>query len=257
MSQQYITFITRVKKKLGIDLSLYKEAQMKRRILSLSNKRGFNDLASYFEALNKDNELLLEFTDRLTINVSEFYRNPQRWDILHKKVLTSLFKYKQKINIWSAACSTGEEPYTLGIMIKEHYKDKEVNILATDLDDKILARAREGIYQKQALKEVPDFLVKKYFKIQNELYYVDPSIKKMITFKRHNLLADSYPQNIDLIVCRNVLIYFTDDTKVEIYRNFSKSLGINGVLFVGSTEQIFAPDQYNLEFFDTFFYKRK
>lgn len=257
MEQEYITFIAQIKRKLGIDLSLYKEAQMKRRILSLRNKRGFKDFSSYYDALNKDSELLLEFTDRLTINVSEFYRNPQRWEVLRQKVLPSLFKSKRKINIWSAACSTGEEPYSLSIMIKEHFKGKDVNILATDIDEKILTRAKEGVYQKQAVKEMPTQLVNKYFDFENELYYVDPTIKSMVTFKRHNLLADKYPQNIDLIVCRNVLIYFTDEAKVEIYRNFSNSLVKDGILFVGSTEQIFTPDQYNLELYDTFFYKQK
>lgn len=256
MSEQYTEFIALIKKKLGIDLSLYKEAQMKRRIISLRSKRGFKDFTSYYHALNNDADLLQEFTDRLTINVSEFYRNPQRWSVLQNKVLPMLFENKRKINIWSAACSTGEEPYSLAIMLKEFFPNKEVSIIATDIDENILKKAKEGVYQKQAVKDMPKPLIEKYFKKENELFYVDSSIKNSITFKKHNLLADRYFKNIDLLVCRNVLIYFTDEAKFEIYRNFSESLVDNGILFVGSTEQIFTPDQYHFSLYDTFFYQK-
>ena len=257
MSEQYTEFIALIKKKLGIDLSLYKEAQMKRRIISLRSKRGFKDFKSYYHALNNDATLLQEFTDRLTINVSEFYRNPQRWNVLQNKVLPMLFKNKRKINIWSAACSTGEEPYSLAIMFKEFFPNKEASIIATDIDENILKKAKEGVYQKQALKEMPKPLIDKYFKKENALFYVDTSIKHSITFKKHNLLADRYFNNIDLLICRNVLIYFTDEAKFEIYRNFSESLVDDGILFVGSTEQIFTPDQYRFSLYDTFFYQKR
>lgn len=256
MAEQYIEFIGRIKQKLGIDLSLYKEAQMKRRILSLRNKKGFTNFTSYFHALENDGQLLKEFTDRLTINVSEFYRNPQRWKVLQDKVIPELLKTRSRLSIWSAACSTGEEPYSLAIMFKENFPQVNVKILATDIDQSILERARAGIYQKQALKDLPSALKKKYFKKENELYYIDEQFKRNISFKQHNLLADRYPSNIDLIVCRNVLIYFTDEAKVQIYNKFSESLTDSGVLFVGSTEQIFTPEQYHLSLFDTFFYQK-
>ncbi|HLT56962.1 MAG TPA: CheR family methyltransferase, partial [Bacillota bacterium] len=91
---------------------------------------------------------------------------------------------------------------------------------------------------------------------KHNLFYLDPTIKQKVTFRKHNLLADLYPKQVDLIVCRNVLIYFTDEAKEKIYRQFGKSLNNNGILFVGSTEQIFNPNQYGLELFDTFFYQR-
>lgn len=256
MSENYPEFIGRIKRKLGIDLSLYKEAQMKRRIISLRNKRGFKDFNTYFDALNKDSQLLAEFTDRLTINVSEFYRNPQRWDVLKNKVIPALSKGKSRLTIWSAACSTGEEPYSLSIMMKEYFPTLKVNIIATDIDENILLRAKQGIYQKQSLKELPAGLERKYFIEKNGLYEVNRDIRQPIEFKRHNLLADRYPRNVDLIVCRNVLIYFTDEAKDTIYRNFSTSLQENGILFVGSTEQIFNAEQYGFGLFDTFFYQK-
>lgn len=256
MAEQYIEFIGRIKQKLGIDLSLYKEAQMKRRILSLRNKKGYTDFRSYFRALEMDDNLLREFTDRLTINVSEFYRNPQRWKVLKEKVIPELLKGRSRLSIWSAACSTGEEPYSLAIMFKENFPEVKIDILATDIDEAILERAKAGIYQKQALKDLPSNLQQKYFKKENELFYIDDKLKHTITFKRHNLLADRYPQNIDLIVCRNVLIYFTDEAKTQIYKKFSESITDRGILFVGSTEQIFTPEQYHFALFDTFFYQK-
>lgn len=256
MADDYAAFIGKIKRKLGIDLALYKEAQMKRRILSLRNKRGFSDFDAYFRALDTDQELLAEFTDRITINVSEFYRNPQRWEVLKKQVMPAISKGKKSIEIWSAACSTGEEPYSLAIMINEFFPNLNVHILATDIDENILARAKQGVYQKNALKELPKAWIAKNFIEHDGLYSVKDSLKRNIEFKKHNLLADRYPANKDLIVCRNVLIYFTDEAKETIYHQFSRSLKQDGILFVGSTEQIFSPERYGFSLFDTFFYKK-
>ncbi|WP_087971531.1 CheR family methyltransferase [Oceanobacillus rekensis] len=256
MKDDYIEFIQSVKNKIGIDLHLYKETQMKRRLTTLRNKRGYTSFVSYFEAFSKDSELLNEFTDRLTINVSEFYRNPKRWDVLKDRILPMLIEKNNRLSIWSAACSTGEEPYSLALMAKEYFPKSKIEILATDIDDNVLEKAKQGIYTEQALKELPDILKKKYFAKKGSLYKIEESLKKNITFKKHNLLADRFPKNIDLIVCRNVLIYFTDQAKEKIYQNFSNSLKSDGVLFVGSTEQIFNANKYAFNLAETFFYQK-
>src|SRR5699024_7685665 len=111
-----------------------------------------------------------------------------------------------------------------------------------DIDDKVLERAQVGVYNEQALKDLPLHKKSTYFTFKNDQYYIDDQLKRNITFKKHDLLKERYPQNIDLIVCRNVLIYFTDAAKEYIYTNLSKSLCKNGILFVGSTEQIFNPN---------------
>lgn len=254
---EYKSFIQKINEKLGIDLGLYKEAQMKRRLTSLRNKRGFSNFSTYFKALSTDDVLLDELLDRMTINVSEFYRNPKRWDVLREKVFPTLIDDKRNITIWSAACSTGEEPYSLAIMLKEHFKGVQASILATDIDENVLERAKQGVYDAQALKGLPAHKKSKYFMFKNNKYYVNHELKSTITFKKHNLLKDVYPKNIDLIVCRNVLIYFTDPAKKMIYQRFGEALSQNGFLFVGSTEQIFNPDEYQLTLFDTFFYQKK
>ncbi|WP_404452847.1 protein-glutamate O-methyltransferase CheR [Virgibacillus necropolis] len=257
MSEEYNEFILQIKRKLGVDLSLYKETQMKRRITSLRDRRGYTNFHTYGVAMNKDHLLLQEFVDRLTINVSEFYRNPKRWHILQSKILPLLFQGTEEITIWSAACSTGEEPYSLAMVLTEYFPNHTFKIIATDIDEQALAKAKQGIYQEQALKDLPTELKNKYFTVHHDLYHIDPKLKRMILFKKHNLLADRFPNKVNLIVCRNVLIYFTDTAKEIIYSNFSKSLVENGVLFVGSTEQIFTPQTHNLSLIDTFFYQKK
>ncbi|GLO66441.1 MULTISPECIES: protein-glutamate O-methyltransferase CheR [Oceanobacillus] len=253
----YKNFLEKVHQTLGLDLALYKETQMKRRITTLRDKRGFTSYIQYLQACLKDETLLKEFTDRLTINVSEFYRNPKRWEVLQQNIFPKLISQKPKIKIWSAACSTGEEPYSLAILLLEHFPKQDFEIIATDIDENVLKSAKQGMYQKQSLKELPDRLKNKYFERTGTIYSINPEIKQHITFKRHNLLADAYPHNVDLIVCRNVLIYFTDKAKNSIYQGFSNSLSANGILFVGSTEQIFTPQQYGFELEETFFYKKK
>lgn len=253
---EYGAFISKMHHKLGLDLTCYKEAQMKRRLTSLRNKRGFATFDAYYHALNRENNLLEEFIDRITINVSEFYRNPRRWQVLTETIMPMITKQKKQITIWSAACSTGEEAYSLAMLCHDHFKNIKVSIIATDIDDKILLRAKQGIYKPNALKELPDDKKSKYFMLKDNYYYVDEHLKKMITFKKHNLLHDPYPNNVDLIVCRNVLIYFTDEAKEMIYHKFGRALGPGGILFVGSTEQIFNPAEFQLSLYDTFFYQK-
>ncbi|MFB1050494.1 protein-glutamate O-methyltransferase CheR [Paraliobacillus sp. JSM ZJ581] len=252
----YQSFSQSIKNKTGIDLSLYKEVQMKRRLTSLRDKKGFKDFNTFYKALVSDQLLMEEFLDKITINVSEFYRNSARWGVLEKKILPQLLNKKDNLKIWSAACSTGDEPYTLAMMLSQYIDLSKVTIIATDIDEKILTRARKGVYSERALKEVPKDLKDKFFVKHNSEYVIDEKLKKAITFKKHNLLSDPYPENFDLIVCRNVLIYFTEEAKEKIYHNFNNSLNSQGVFFVGSTEQIFTPDKYGFKVIDTFFYQK-
>jgi chemotaxis protein methyltransferase CheR len=256
MLDDYQLFTEKVYSNFGIDLQKYKEAQMKRRLTSLRVKRGYHDFTSYFQAINKEVELRNEFIDRITINVSEFYRNPKRWEVLKSSVLPQLISDQHQLTIWSAACSTGEEPYSIAILLKEYFPDVNAKIIATDIDEKVLEKASQGIYQEQALKELPINLKEKYFRTIGDRYEVDASIQRMISFQKHNLLEDDYPKKVDLIICRNVLIYFTDKAKDIIYHRFSEVLTNQGVLFVGSTEQIFSPNKYDLQLLDTFFYQK-
>ncbi|MGZ0086125.1 CheR family methyltransferase [Caldibacillus thermoamylovorans] len=253
----YAQFIAKVKRKTGIDLSLYKEAQMKRRLAALYAKKGLNSFTELFAAMEKDPALWHECLDRMTINVSEFYRNAKRWEVLEQTILPRLLAENPRPRVWSAACSTGEEPYTLAMVLAQHVPLPRVSVLATDIDENALARARLGLYSERSLAELPEAMRKKFFTKDGDWYKIDDKIKRTVTFEKHNLLADPFPGPFDLIVCRNVLIYFTEEAKRTLYRKFHAALRPGGVLFVGSTEQIFNPGLYGFEVEETFFYRRK
>ncbi|AZS14821.1 protein-glutamate O-methyltransferase CheR [Paenibacillus lutimineralis] len=253
----YAGFIQNVKKNTGIDLAQYKEAQMKRRLTTLRNKNGYSSFTSFFKAMMENKTLFYEFLDKMTINVSEFWRNPNRWEVLRDKVLPVLSNERSRMRIWSAACSTGEEPYTLAMILADQGLLQSTYLLATDIDEGALSKAAQGLYLERSLKDVPVDVSKRYFTQDGMMYRFDEGLKKHVTFKKQNLLADSFEEGFDLIVCRNVMIYFTEEAKHDLYHKFARSLRPGGVLFVGSTEQIFSPGQYDLETSETFFYRKK
>lgn len=256
IDQDYQLFVSNIRKRIGIDLSLYKEAQMKRRLTSLRDKRGFSNFEDFFNMLWKNETLYAEFLDKMTINVSEFFRNNSRWQVLIDKAIPTINKDK-KVKAWSAACSTGEEPYTLSMIFKHYFPETKIDILATDLDETVINKAKNAVYTERSLKETPEIIIKKYFKQENNLYTVVNEVTKEIRFKKQDLLVDHFENNFDLIICRNVIIYFTDEAKHKLYRKFSDALRVGGILFVGSTEQIFNPSLYDLEPVDNFLYRKK
>jgi len=252
----YEVFKDKIYKKTGINLNSYKERQMKRRIESLITRNKFTSYDSYFNAISQDLKLLDEFINYLTINVSEFYRNYQQWEILENTIIPYLLKTKSKLKIWSSACSTGEEPYSLVMLLSKFFPLSQITILATDIDEKAIAKAKQGIYSTKSLDNLPKEFIQSFFEKYNESYKIKDEIKRQVTFKQFNLLEDEYPNQCDLILCRNVMIYFTEEAKNCMYKSFHDSLSNEGVLFVGSTEQIILPNRYNLTPLKTFFYKK-
>ena len=252
----YEKFKEQVLKKTGLDLTLYKERQMKRRIESLIKRHNIDSFDKYFALLDSNKEAFDEFMNYLTINVSEFYRNPEQWDLLLKEVFPEILSKNKKPKIWSAACSTGEEPYTLVMVLSNLMPLKEIKILAVDIDKEAMRKAQIGVYSAKSLENVPKAFVEKYFEKIGNTYKISEEIKKCVEFKQMNLLKDAYPQGNDLVVCRNVMIYFTEEAKDEMYHKFNGSLIENGVLFVGSNKQIIMPNRYKFESKKTFFYKK-
>ncbi len=253
--KDFLLFIKKVKDYTSIDLSQYKEAQMKRRLTTLRMKKGYTTFASFFEAMTKDKELFYEFLDRMTINVSEFWRNPNRWEVLEQKFLPDMLRKSRKVKCWSAACSTGEEPYTLAMILAELNAQDSV-VLATDIDEGALEKAKKAVYSDRSVRDVPAKYLHKYYRQENLTYHIADSLKKSIRFQKQNLLVDTFDTGFDLIVCRNVMIYFTEEAKHLLYHKFANALKPGGILFVGSTEQIFSPAQYGLEAAETFFYRK-
>lgn len=240
-----------------IDLNAYKERQMKRRIDSLISKNKYNTYKEYVAALKTNKTLFDEFVNYLTINVSEFYRNPDQWVLLEKEILPDLLKKNSNLRIWSAACSTGDEPYSLVMLLTKFMPLSKIHIIATDIDKQVLDKARLGLYNEKSLKGLPGEFLKKYFtKISDTTYQISDEIKKCVEFKQHNLLKDAYPAQCDLIVCRNVLIYFTEEAKLDIYKKFHEVLKTDCYLFIGSTEQIIQPAAIGFQAVKSFFYKK-
>ncbi len=240
-----------------IDLNAYKEKQMKRRIDTLIGKHKIEGYDKYIKALQTDKELFDEFVSYITINVSEFYRNPEQWKILDEQVIPELVKkYGKKLKVWSAACSTGDEPYSLVMALSRHIPLNQIEVFATDIDKIVIGKAKVGLYDAKSIQSVPEDLRKKYFTQVGPSYRIDDSIKARVTFKEHNLLRDSYPTNCHLIVCRNVLIYFTEEAKNEVFKKFCNSLCVGATLFIGSTEQIIDYKEMGYERKNSFFYNK-
>ncbi|MCR4902004.1 MAG: protein-glutamate O-methyltransferase CheR [Butyrivibrio sp.] len=239
MSYDYEWFKKEVYSMTKIDLNAYKEKQMKRRIDTLIGKYEVQGYDKFIDLMKKDKSVLETFITYLTINVSEFYRNVDQWNLMEKEMLPELMgRFGKNLKIWSAACSTGDEPYTIVMVMSKHVPINTVSVMATDLDAVVLAKAKIGLYDKKEVAGVPDDFKKKYFTQEDDKFRVSDEIKKRVNFKQADLLKDPYPSNYHLIVCRNVLIYFTEEAKDEVFRKFYKALAPGGILFIGSTEQI-------------------
>lgn len=254
--EDYQKFKSLIYKKTGIDLSLYKEKQMKRRIGSLAKRNNFNSFQEYYYAMSQNERLFNEFINYITINVSEFYRNPGQWDVLEKEIIPHLMSSKKNLKIWSAACSTGEEPYSMVMLLTRFLPLDHIKVFATDIDRGAIEKAKLGLYKEKSLENLPEDFKKRYFVKDGNFYRISDDVKKRVEFGYLNLLSDKFPDNCDLILCRNVLIYFTEEAKDSVYRKFYHSLNRNGVLFVGSTEQIILPQKYNMVPVKTFFYRK-
>lgn len=252
----YEGFKQHVNRLTGMDLASYKENQMKRRIEALIKKNGCRGYDDFLLRLQKDEQLLEAFKTYVTINVTEFYRNPSQWEVLESHILPLLLKKKSHIKIWSAACSTGDEPYSLAMILLRLMPISSIQILATDIDKEVLRKAEQGFYTERHLSNLPERYKHQYMVPVQGGYQMKPEIRRCITFRHHDLLKDPYPKDVDLIICRNVLIYFTDEAKKKIYHQFKESLTDDGILFVGSTEQILMCQEYGMTPCKTFFYQK-
>lgn len=236
---QWLAFRRALERAIGVPLGQYKEPQMKRRLASIMTRRGLDGWPAFEKAIAADHKLLGDVRDTLTINVSEFFRQADRFQELQAKWLPNLIRERKQLKIWSAGCSIGCEPYTLAMILNELDPRGNHSILATDVDMPILARAREGNgYLPSEVRAVPPALLKKYFTAEGETYRVTDEIRRKVNFRRHDLLSDPYPTDLDMILCRNVVIYFTDEAKQHIYRGFAKALRPSGLLFIGGSEMI-------------------
>ena len=256
MDRDWEEFKTKFNTKAQIDLNHYKPAQMQRRISNLMTRHNVSKYMDFFQLIDKDEALFRYFIDYLTINVTEFFRTPEKFVELEQKVIPDLLQQSSRLKIWSAGCSTGAEPYSFSIMLSDVTPRVKHQILASDLDVKMLAKAKEGIYQNNELKNVtPPRLAKHFRQVDKDRYGVNQDVKEGIVFQHHNLLLDKYDSGFDLISCRNVVIYFTEEAKDKLYRRFLEALRPGGVLFVGGTEAILNFRDIGFQHYMPFFYR--
>lgn len=224
------------------------------RLASLARKRGYSGPEEIIERLRNDSsgDALIELLDQVSTNLTYFFREPAHFDFMSKSFFPEIMAKKKtrnqkRIRIWSAACSSGEEPYSLAITAREAIGDDtswDLKILATDLSTRMLRKGIEGRYNRQEVMRAPGQIVSKYFSRggdrQQPAYQVNDDVRRLVTFRRLNLLQDSYPFSglFDLIVCRNVMIYFDHPTKEALLKRFHRYLDAGGYFFCGHAESL-------------------
>ncbi len=255
---QWLAFRRSLERAIGVPLGQYKEPQMKRRLASVMTRRGIAGWPMFEKAIAEDRKLLDDVRDTLTINVSEFFRQPERFIELQQKWLPQLLAKRKQLKIWSAGCSIGCEPYSLAMILNELDPRGAHTIIATDVDMPILNRARDGRgYLGAEVRSVPAPIAKKYFVEEpGGTFRIADELKRKIQFRRHDLLSDAYPADLDMILCRNVVIYFTDEAKGHIYKGFAQSLRPDGLLFIGGSEMIMRSSDIGFRTAGTNLYQR-
>lgn len=254
-----------IKKLLNINLDHYKDEQMRRRLDSWLVRSGVASWNDYFKLVQTDQKEMGRFRDYLTINVSAFFRDIERWQSLREHVMPELLKASLQLRptntglqIWSAGCSTGQEPFSLAILLDEIAPTRRHSILATDLDRGALAKAKaRGPYLAEEIQNLTGHQRSNFLEPGGPPHHVKESLLKKIDFREHDMLSSPFPKDMDLIICRNVVIYFTGETKDVLYRKFYGALRPGGILFVGATEIIPRPQEIGFRSFGISFYKKE
>lgn len=250
MEKKIFEFFTALLEKVaGISYATGKEYLIESRLNELALSLGYKDVKDIYQTIVKkgiDLKLLNEIIDALTTNETYFFRDYQPFEALRTHILPELFKKREKekkINIWSAACATGQEAYSIAMILLEYFslylQTYKVSILATDISKKCLEKAKKGVYnQIEINRGLPISFLVKYFKQDGAYWYIDEKVKKLIRFEKLNLLEASRKllERFDLIFCRYVLIYFSDEVKKKVLTDLWGLLNPGGYLILGATE---------------------
>ncbi|MDQ7096271.1 protein-glutamate O-methyltransferase CheR [Desulfosporosinus sp. PR] len=257
IANTYEDFIKAFHPKSGLDLKFYKQNQMQRRILSFMNSHGHTVFPEFLKALDTDRVLYDAFFKHLTINVSQFFRDANQWKTLKDSIIPLLLQSKNPLKLWSAGCSSGQEPYSLAMTLLEYFPSAKFTVIGSDIDVNVLTQAKEGLYKQNDFASTPPEFLQKYFTLTDKGYQIKDSVKRLVTFQHQNLLTDHFQSGFDFIACRNVVIYFTDEAKEMLYSKFTDALRPGGVLFTGSTEHLFGMKHLGLKSVSSFFYQKQ
>lgn len=246
-----------IKTLLDLSLDGYKDEQMRRRLDTWLTRAGDASWPAYFRRVRADPQELARFRNYLTINVSSFFRDPERWEELNQIYLPALFKARSPLRVWSAGCSIGLEPYSLVMALDEVRAGRLNYLVATDLDRGALDKARaRGPFSANDIQNVSPTRLARYFETGGPPYFIVPRFAQRVQFREQNLLTDPYEGDFDLIVCRNVVIYFTGPAKDTLYRKMAGALRVGGLLFVGGTEIIPSAHDLGLKSIGVSFYQK-
>ena len=254
---EYTLLKSKILRLTRIDLDNYKSVQMRRRLEGFIDRTKGLDVSVYCKHLDRDPKMLQDLRDFLTINVSEFFRDADPFEVLQTQILPGLLKRSPKLNIWSAGCSIGAEPYSLVMMLRKISPGSKHRILATDIDEKALAKAAAGgPYSASEVKGVPPEFAHKHLVADGGRFRIVDNIRHRVEFRQHDLLTGPPDLGFDLILCRNVIIYFTDKAKDNLHSGFAKALKDQGVLFLGGTEALLSFEELGLKRIHTSFYQK-
>lgn len=242
----------------GFSCGSYKERCLRRRIAVRMRAKGVHTYRDYMRVLDREPGEYDQLIDALTINVTKLFRNEDVYAAIARTVVPAVWRRQtDRIRVWSAGCASGEEPYSLGILFHRHAmaigdggRLRSLEILATDVDPRILEVARRGRFDEPAFSETPSDLRAAYFSpaLPSE---ITPAVRSLVTFARHDLLRDAPPrQAFEVIVCRNVIIYFDRESQERLFERFAQALVPGGFLVLGKVETLLGPARTKLESVD-------
>lgn len=234
----------------GWDLNRFKENYLRRRVGARVRAVGSPSWEHYAQMLEHDGVELERLKDRLTVNVTEFLRDPDVWDAIREEVLPSLLaaaadRPLRELRIWSAGCSTGEEPYSLAMLAiqaaKAQGRGVQVRVLASDLDPLVLEKARAGRYPEASFRLMPPELRQAWFEPDGVQWRANEVLRRTVSFRILDLFSTPLPPHLDLLLCRNVMIYFSRDLQQRLLRAFHQALRPGGIFVTGKTETVLGP----------------
>jgi chemotaxis protein methyltransferase CheR len=239
---EFLAFCAAVLRLTGIDLLQYKRSQMERRIRTFAERRGALDLDDYLTALRRRDEELDAFLDRITINVSQLWRNPEQWRVIAQELLPALAA-GGRLRAWSAGCSYGAEAYTLAALVRDHadrHGALRAEIHGTDIDARMVARAREGRFSAADARDAPLAALRRHFVAEpGGGWRASPALRSDVRFATGDLLrGDVRRDSLDLVLCRNTVIYFTEEVRDAVHARLARALRPGGFLVVGATERV-------------------
>jgi chemotaxis protein methyltransferase CheR len=253
----YYEFCDGIRRLTGIDLTQYKRAQMERRIRTFADRRAVTSLQAYLDVLAADREQLEQFLDRVTINVSQLWRNPEQFARLADQVIPELAA-AGRLHCWSAGCSYGAEAFTVAAIAQTVAPGARIEVQGTDIDRRMVARAREGVFSAEDARTVPRDQLDRWFeRLDDGRYRARPELRALTRFEPGDLLRDRFPSSrYDLVLCRNVVIYFTEDVRDQLHARLVETLRPGGHLMIGSSERVASPAALGLTTVHPFIYRK-